>query len=390
MSGFSLTLEQLQEIRDALISRIDAGLKQDGTEIACLPTYLGLPTGEQRGQALVIDTGGTNTRAALVELSHRDGRILAGPQARRVPDGRDGQPLQAEVFYRAQAELAWDLERSSSDLPLGYCFSYPARVTEDGDAVLLKWTKGLSIDGVVGEKVGSALKTTLESGGYRISGLSVLNDTVASLIGGAHLYADPRYGRNYIGLILGTGTNMAGVFSSQQLTKIRLQEPMVVNLESGNFNPPHLNSFDDAVDADSNNPGGQRFEKAVSGHYLPYLFDKVCPGVLDPTEGTQRVVEIRDGGGEHSNQADAILTRSAHLAAAGLAALASFYPPGDVAVLGEGSLLWGDSQYVPKVRQILTALVPDRNIELVKQRDNVNLLGAASAALESVDQAGRD
>ncbi len=383
MSSLVLSLAQLQEIRDALIARIDSGLKSDGTEIACLPTYLGLPSGDQSGQALVIDTGGTNTRAAMVELSPRDGKILAGPQARRVPDGREGQPLQADVFYRAQAELAWGLERSHSELPLGYCFSYPARVTEDGDAILLKWTKGLSIEGVVGEKVGSALKATLETGGYTVTGLSVLNDTVASLLGGAHLYADPRYGRNYIGLILGTGTNMAGVFSPTQLTKVPLDQPMVVNLESGNFNPPHLSEYDDAVDRESNNPGGQRFEKAVSGHYLPYLFDQVCPGVIDPKVGTQAVVQLRDEGGEHSQQAGAILTRSARLAAAGLTALASFYPAGDVAVLGEGSLLWGDPQFVPTLKEALEQLAPGRRIELVKQRDNVNLLGAASAALTS-------
>lgn len=372
----------LREVSETMVSRIEAGLAKDGTEIACLPTYLGLPSGQQTGQALVVDTGGTNTRAALVELTPRDGAILAGPKARRVPDGRQGEPLEASVFYTAQAELARDLERETSELPLGYCFSYPASITEDGDAILLKWTKGLSINGVVGQRVGTALKQELERQGYRIKRLSVLNDTVASLIGGAHLYADDRYGSNYIGLILGTGTNMAGLFSDQQLSKLKTSESMVVNLESGNFHPPHLSEYDDAVDAQSNNPGGQRFEKAVSGHYLPFVFDQICPGVIDPTEGTQKLVEMRTGSGRSAEVAHQILTRSAQLAAAGLAALASFYPPGDVAVLGEGSLLWGDPQYVPMVKTTLADLAPQRTIELLKQRDNVNLLGAATAALK--------
>lgn len=381
VSSFVLNIDQLKEVKAAMVNRIGQGLAADGTEIACLPTYLDLPSGQQTGQALVIDTGGTNTRAALVELQARDGKILAGPKARRVPDGRDGQALEAEVFHAAQADLARDLERENSRLPLGYCFSYPARITEDGDAILLKWTKGLSINGVVGERVGTALKEALEQRGYQIGKLSVLNDTVASLLGGAHLYADPRFGSNYIGLILGTGTNMAGLFSDSQLKKLKTQGPMVVNLESGNFHPPHLSEYDDAVDAASNNPGGQRFEKAVSGHYLPFLFNEACPGVIAPSEGTQKVVEIRSRGGKSAEVAAQILTRSAQLAAAGLAALASFYPPGDVAVLGEGSLMWGDPQYVPTLTETLATLSPERKIEIIKQRENVNLLGAASAAL---------
>ena len=385
MSSFELSLTQLKEVANLLAQRIEEGLAADNKEIGCLPTYLPLPSGKQSGRALVVDTGGTNTRAALVNLWAHDGKLEAGPNTRKVPDGRDGAPLTSEFFFGTQAEQADPFPKEAS-LPLGYCFSYPAQATSDGDAILLRWTKGLRVDGALNERVGKPLKEQLEKRGHSISGLRVLNDTVASLLGGVHLYAEPRFGQNYIGLILGTGTNMAGVFPLKRVSKISsgsfTSKSMVINLESGNFSPPHLNSYDEEVDQKSNNPGSQRFEKAVSGHYLPYVFNAVHPGVINPEAGTQKLVELRDQGqGEHAKTAGLILDRSAKLAAAGLAGLGQLYPPGDMAVLGEGSLFWGDPQFVGTVKATLAQLDPERHFVIVKQRDNVNLLGAACAAL---------
>lgn len=386
MSELELGLPQLRQIAGELAQRIEEGLRSDGQQIACLPAHLFLPDGFQTGRALVVDTGGTNTRAALVSLEPNDGRVEVGPNSRKVPDGREGAPLLAHEFFHAQAEMATDIPRTDP-LPLGYCFSYPARSTSDGDAVLIRWTKGLRIDGAIGHKVGAPLKEALEGLGYTISDLRVLNDTVASLLGGAHLYAQPRFTQNYIGLILGTGTNMAGVFPLEQLRKVdpaefRGYHGMVVNLESGNFHPSFLTEHDERLDGQSDNPGFHRFEKAVSGHYLPYLFNEILPGVLDPAQGTGALVELRGSSQTaHAQLADQLLRRSAHLAAAALAGLASLYPPGDTAVLGEGGLLWGDPQYADLLKATLKELAPERSIELLRQREDVNLLGAACAAL---------
>jgi hexokinase len=382
MTNFELSIQQLQEIVALYRDKIAEGLKADRQQIGCLPTYLGLPSGQQSGRALVVDTGGTNMRAALINLKPADGEILSGPVAKRVPDGRDGVPLEADQFFDAQAKLAEDLVGLEGEAPLGYCFSYPVESTPDGDAVLIRWTKGLRINNVVGHRVGHALIDSLHKQNLRITRLSVLNDTVASLLGGVHLYGAPRFGRNYIGLILGTGTNMAAVFTPDQLTKINIEAPMVVNLESGNFSPPHLTRYDDELDAESVNVGAQRFEKAVSGHYLPQIFHKLHPDI-DLKGNSASLVALRDSGkGEASKTAGQLLTRSARMVAAGLAAVAGFYPEDkDTAVLGEGGLFWGDKKYAPMVRETLSKLLPGRNIELIAQRENVNLLGAACAAI---------
>lgn len=365
--------------------QIGEGLKSDEQRVSCLPTYLSLPNGLTTGRSLVVDTGGTNSRVAAVELSRREGRILKGPKSHEILRSSSSEPVSTQAFFDSQAELAQGFEDFQSIDALGYCFSYPARNTDDGDAVLLRWTKGLEVKDVVGHKVGAILMDSLKTLGWKFQRLAVLNDTVASLLGGVHLNSNSRFGRNYIGLILGTGTNMAGVFSPVQLTKIPNSKfeshSMIVNLESGNMDPGVLNDYDEIVDRNSSNPGAQLLEKAVSGYYLPFIFDAVSPGMLRPEDGSAELVKLRKLGGAHGKLAGDLLRRSAQLAAAGLAAVASFYPKGDTAVLAEGSLLWGDPLYADTLRETLLEIAPDRNIELVHQRENINLLGAAVACL---------
>ena len=368
-----------------MAQQISEGLQANEQRVACLPTYLSLPNGMTSGRSLVVDTGGTNSRIAAVELSRKDGKLLKGPKSQSVLRPEDHETVSAQAFFDAQAALAEGFDDFQSLDALGYCFSYPARNTDDGDAVLLRWTKGLEVADVVGHKVGSLLQKSLETRGWKFKKLAVLNDTVASLLGGVHLNSNSRFGKNYIGLILGTGTNMAGVFSPLQLSKVPGSDfqshSMIVNLESGNTDPGILNDYDKVVDKNSNNPGSQLLEKAISGYYLPYIFQAVSPGMINPEDGSAELVRVRQSGGAHGKLAADLLRRSAQLAAAGLAAVASFYPAGDTAVLAEGSLLWGDPLYADTVRETLLDLAQDRNIELVRQRDNINLLGAAVASL---------
>lgn len=74
--------------------------------------------------------------------------------------------------------------------------------------------------GVVGERVGQALRAAYADPGR----VKVLNDTVAALLGGA-IFAGAEY-RQHIGLIVGTGNNMATFLPGSKVTKIK--EPWVV------------------------------------------------------------------------------------------------------------------------------------------------------------------
>lgn len=380
LAPFRLSLQALGDIRRALTERILLGLAADGQEIACLPAYLSPPPADLQGQALVLDAGGTRVRAALVRLEGGGrGTVLRGPEEGQLPSGREA-PVTAQQFFDVQAEL---LARLGPDpgLPLGYCFSYPAAVTADNDARLLRWTKEVEVQEVVGTLVGRSLVQACARRGLSVSRIRVFNDSVAALMAAACTRQAPYH----IGLIVGTGTNMAGFFEPGQIPKLPTPwpRPMAVNLESGNYAPPHLTPWDDDLARATDNPGAHRFEKAVSGYYLPYLFARLLPlPGFDPARGAAGLDDLRAGqaGPVAAQVAEALVMRSADLVAAALAGLADCYPgPGQVVVLAEGSTFWKLRGYPERVRATLAALVGDRLT--VTGRAEANLIGAACAAL---------
>lgn len=374
-----LNRRQLEEVRSALAERIAEGLKEEGEQIRALLTYLPPPAGPTKGYAVVVDCGGTNMRAALVNIGSR--KIEAGPYEGPILDGRD-QPVTSDQFFDAQAALVAKLDPPRCT-HVGYCFSYPTHVLPNRDATLIRWTKGVQVTGVEGELVGAALARALRRVKVEPGEVRVLNDTVASLMAGA--LTRPGYD-DYIGLIVGTGNNMAGFLPLTSVEKYHglLTGKMAINLESGNFHPPFLTPADEAVDKASDNPGQQRFEKAVSGFYLPFLLEKYCPGLsgFDPRNGSKQLVDYRANRPEspEGRAAVRILSRSADLVAASLAGLIDHFPGnGAVCILAEGSLFWGDPQYSARVGETLQSLIGDRKFAIVRETD-ANLMGAACAA----------
>jgi hexokinase len=377
-----LSTQALNDVRAALAQRIRAGLAREGEEIRALPAFLAPPIARLQGRALTIDTGGTNMRAAVVELG-ADGseRVAMGPVHAPVPTGRDGARVTALDFWRAHVELVEQItEQHGADavrgLPVGFCFSYPSASQQNHDARLLRWTKGVEVDGVEDTLVGAALTDALRARGLEPGPVVVLNDTVAALMAGVRDAHDPAH---TIGLIVGTGTNIAAFFDKDAMPKLAhaaWRGPMAVNLESGNFAPPHLSPCDDVVDQASDNPGAQRFEKAVSGHYLP-LVARALSKTPAPADGAALVALASAG----DATCRAVLERSADLVAAALAGVADVSAPGHtLTVLAEGGLFWSPSGYAERVSRTLASL--GLSMRIVKKPD-ANLIGSAAAALSA-------
>lgn len=388
LGAFHLRRDQLEAIRETLAGRLREGLDHPGRELAALPSYYGAPDRTLAGPALVIDTGGTNMRAAVVELaSGGKWKITHGPLKKRLT-ARETK-MTAHEFFGAQAALALELGVPRG-LPVGYCFSYPAENTPDRDSRLIHWTKSIDVEGVKGTLVGAQLGKALDDVGLEPQRVRVLNDTVASMLGGALTHDEARAER-FIGLIVGTGTNMSAFFGAAQSAKMPrdFAGKMAINLESGNFKPPHLTGWDDVLDRTSDQPGGQRFEKAVSGYYLPYLFSLLLPkhAGFDARLGAGQLVDFRDRGLETEPKvvADALLSRSADLVAAALAAVIDLYgePQEKVGVLAEGSLIWNDPKYAPRVADTLAQLLGSAERAKLLRTDDANLIGSAAAALAS-------
>ena len=303
-------------------------------------------------------------------------------------------------LYNSEAETIRRLNIPANS-SIGYCFSYPAKPLLNGDAELIVWTKGVNIPGMTGKPIGAPMVKYLnEKLNTGFNGkIAVVNDTITSLFAGL---ANPGFDA-YIGLIVGTGTNMATFFPSDYFPKIAGMEAWSgetpVNLESGNHTPPHLTAFDAKVDEESENKGFQRFEKAIAGMYLGRIFRAVYANDrLDESHDAASLSHMMNHPDEYKSEyvetAFQIYERSAKLVAASLAGLVlnlnCAYPSvKTVQVLAEGSLFWSkvktnNTAYVDVVNETLKELLNEagiKSIVRISRIENANLIGAAMSVL---------
>lgn len=371
-----LDLTQLKAVRDAFCADLTDGLAHAERPIRALPAYLGVPKRGLSGEALVVDTGGTQVRAAWLRLGDTV-EVLAGPLHQALSLRHDAH-LGAEAFFASQAELALQLG-APKGLPVGYCFSYPTEMEASGDARLIRWTKGIDLPELIGKRVGEGLMRALAP--LEPASVWVLNDTVAALLAASASSPEPAH---CLGLIAGTGTNIA-IYASKapKLADLGLEGPQAINLESGNFDPPGLSPVDAALDLASETPGQQRFEKAVAGYYLPFLYALLRPqDGLDPKAGSGALVARIEAKAPGHELAQALLDRSADLIAAKSAGAASVYPGGArLVLLAEGGLFWKAPGYAERVEKRLEELALAKQSFVLKRQDQPNLVGAAAAAI---------
>lgn len=72
VKAFTITPESLEQITQHFLSEMHKGLNHEEQTIAMIPSFVeGRLTGEETGQFLALDLGGTNLRVVLVELQGR-------------------------------------------------------------------------------------------------------------------------------------------------------------------------------------------------------------------------------------------------------------------------------------------------------------------------------
>ena len=396
---FKLDNEQLKGIAHAFREKVEEGLNKNNAEIQCIHTFILPKATDVKGKALVLDLGGTNYRVAIVDFSTEKPIIYPNNGWKKDMSIMKSPGYTREELFKELADLIVEIKREE-EMPIGYCFSYPTESIPGGDARLLRWTKGVDIREMVGQFVGKPLLDYLnEKNKIRFTGVKVLNDTIASLFAGL---TDKSYDA-YIGLIVGTGTNMATFIPSDKITKLdpecHVQGLIPVNLESGNFYPPFLTAVDDTVDATSYSLGKQRFEKAVSGMYLGDILKAAFP--LEEFEerfDARKLTAIMNYPDIHKDiyvqVAHWIYNRSAQFVAASLAGLIALLKSYNrdihrVCLIAEGSLFWSESRkdknYNILVMEKLQELLRELELEDVEvhinSMDNANLIGTGIAAL---------
>ncbi|KAL4339576.1 hypothetical protein GQ457_08G000450 [Hibiscus cannabinus] len=279
-------ISKLKQVADAMTVEMHAGLASEGgSKLKMIISYVdNLPTGDEKGLFYALDLGGTNFRVLRVHLGGKEHRVVKQEfEEVSIPPHLMTGSSDALFDFIASA-LAKFVATESDGLhfspdrqrELGFTFSFPVRQTSISSGTLIKWTKGFSIDDTVGQDVVGELTKAMERVGLDMRVTALVNDTIGTLAGGRYYNPDV-----VAAVILGTGTNAAYVERAHAIPKWHGLLPksgdMVINMEWGNFRSSHLplTEYDEALDAESLNPGEQIFEKIISGMYLGEIVRRV-------------------------------------------------------------------------------------------------------------------
>ncbi|KAM0034675.1 putative hexokinase [Helianthus debilis subsp. tardiflorus] len=278
-------VSKLKQIADAMTVEMHAGLASEGgSKLKMLITYVdNLPTRDEQGVYYALDLGGTNFRVLRVQLAGKSGiEYKEFAEVSIPPQLMVGTPealfdyIAAELNKFISSESEKFRHPSGRQRELGFTFSFPVLQLSIDSGTLIRWTKGFSIQDMVGRDVVAELTKAMDRQGVDMRVSALVNDTVGTLAGGKYDNKDVA-----VAVILGTGSNAAYVERAQAIPKWHGPHPksgeMVINMEWGNFKSSHLplTEYDNTLDAESLNPGEQIFEKMISGMYLGELLRRV-------------------------------------------------------------------------------------------------------------------
>ncbi len=283
-------------------------------------------------QAFVI--GGTNYEVATAQISDngRHTKVI------KHHSGRIPQFIDADSFLQF---IGTQIDPKIEALAINFAYNIQPTVGTFGevDGILVTGTKEHVFKGLIGKAIGAYLKQQL----HLTVPVTIVNDTVC-------------LGRN--SLVVGSGFNIC--FNN-------------INFEAGNFDKFDGTPELEKIDRHSEIPGIGRYEKMLSGVYLPHHYNLLAkklgittPPVTDAKELSRLAVHTDASG----LLARILLIRSAGMVAAALAAVYEFSGKQSITFTTDGSLFWKGWKYKTNVEQELIKLgIPEGAITFDYRKD---------------------
>lgn len=246
-------------------------LAGETTCLKMLPSFIGKPTGKEKGTFMTIDMGGTNLRCTKFSIENGTFINLGEVKAKLINKEKDYDLTKvdttAEQLFGFMADSINSLIDGEEKLYLGNTFSFPCKQLGINEAYLIYWTKEIATSGVEGSNINKLLAEALKAKNINVEPVAILNDTVGTLLVAMYSYQEAD-----IGSIMGTGHNTCYLEKKHPLNGGK----MIVNIESGNYNVGlPVTKYDEIIDKNSQLPGAQMLEKMVSGYYMGYLVREI-------------------------------------------------------------------------------------------------------------------
>ena len=215
---------------------------------------------------IALDAGGTNFRSFLIELRNGQANVLKEKKGKLPALETE---LTKDEFFESLAESIDYIKDEASEI--NFCFAYALEMTMEKDARVLRMSKEVQVAGILNAPVGASLFDALQKRGWKkLKKVSVINDTAAALLSGLSL--NKTYSA-YIGMILGTGFNIAYT-ESKPIPKLSAKEQLlgqIVVCETAKTNRVVSSDFDTQLRASTIDGNVCKLEKMCSGAYLGEL-----------------------------------------------------------------------------------------------------------------------
>ncbi|XP_074460342.1 hexokinase-3 isoform X1 [Larus michahellis] len=439
--ALTIPLEMLQVVKGRMMQAMSNGLSRQThaqANVQMLPTYIcSTPNGTEEGNVLVVELCQSHVRILLMTL------LGDGNQSPHVTDkifDIPGDTMQGpgealfDFIAQCMRQFLAGVTSTEEYLPLGFVFPFSCKQTQLNKAELLSWSKGFSCSDVEGKDVVQLLQSAINKQElFHVEVVALMNDTVGTM-----MTCSTRERPCEVALVVDKGTNSCFMAEAQYVEMVEeTNGRMCVNIEWGCFGDDDalndiLTPYDQRVDQESSNPGKRRFEKLVGSLYLgdivrhtlmalsaeKALFIGSNVTVLG-TKGalkTQQVLEIIDTEegmakarvalealGLRPSERDccrvqqicrAVVSRSAALCAAGLAAILGYIRHSRglerlvINVAVDGELYRAHSRFGEILQSVTGLLAPECMAALVPSVDGTGR-GAAivtAVALRLADQ----
>ena len=260
------------QLIDRFCEEMDRGLAGEASSLYMLPTFIGVRGEPMRHEpVLVMDAGGSNLRAGRMHFDQNGKPVVEDMRKCRMPGA--GDEITAEEMFERMAALA--LEVCGDAKRACISFSYVFDALPNGDGRIHRLCKEVHVRGIEGSLVTAPLEAAMKKlGAPGERQWTLINDSVGTLLGGM-AQADRSCYDDYIGFILGTGTNSCCCLDAKAVTKdpaaMAFGGDMIVNLESGCFDKLLQGTADRYIDDRSELPRDHMAEKMIAGEYFPHL-----------------------------------------------------------------------------------------------------------------------
>lgn len=313
------------------------------------------------GKIQTIAIGGTNFRTVNDQVKNGESHIIKSYSG-TIPKFETGKNL-ADFLNE-------NLENNMAAIALNFAYPLSPFTNSNGllDGILMNGTKEHAFKGLIGEKIGEFISTIYYKKFGRQIPVSVANDTVCMAISGN--------GNESGGLILGSGFNIG----------LRYQNT-IINLEAGNFSKFADDSMLETIDELSDNRGINRFEKMLSGNYLPLIYKLTAKQLNIDTKEALKSEDLsilaQTDSRPPGDLARALLKRSSSLVATAIAAIYEFLDkPDKLILITEGSLFWKGWKYQENVLEQIEKLNIPKNSINFKHIPDSSIKGASGLLIK--------